>query len=745
VFEALRRHEDILEDVCGFRALKTVTARIDGQVDVVNGELITGSYYRTLGVAPAVGRPIFPGDATAGAAAVVVISDGFWSRRFGRSESVLGNTIELNGIPVTIVGVNGREFTGTTPGYRPDIFIPLTLQRAIAPHANSRNGSIIEDPGTWWISLIARMKPSVSDERALATLQPSFQSAVAASLPDQMHRDRPYLRIFDGSRGIGELRQAFSGLLQILAGVVGMVLLLASANLANLLLSRANYRRPEIGLRMALGAGRARIVRQLLAEGLVLAALGGGVGVFVGYWTRNVIPGFQFRPWDPISIEAAFNGRVLGVVAGLTLLTGILFSLAPAWHAARTSFAGMLNEGARATRPRSVGGGRALIVLQIALACVLLTGAGLLVRSLTNLYRADLGFEPDQVVLFSVGPVQDVASRAPRGELFRAVQESIRTIPGVQSVGLSTIVLVGQDTSTTRVGPDGRSPRQDEAGRTWVNDVGPGFFQTMGIRVLRGRALGDADGPTATPAIVVNEAFVRKFFPSGDALGRTVRNNIPGKGEVLFEIVGIVGNTRYRDVRSAAPPTMYRPYTQLANVNGMTFEVKTRLAEAALLSAVRESVRRVDPSLPVRDMRSQHAQIESTVSQDRLLATLVSAFGLLAVTLACIGIYGVVAQAAARRTREIGLRIALGAQRGEVLRLMLRESAASVCLGIVLGAAAFLSLGRYLSSILYGIEPLDAATLVASMLIVLLTAFAASMIPARRAARLSPTVALRHE
>jgi predicted permease len=703
--------------------------------------LVSGNYYQTLGVTPAVGRPILASDDTSGAGVVGVISDGFWSRRFGRGLGVIGKRIEINRVPLLIVGVNPRGFTGADLGSEPEIFLPLSAQPGMVPSRYSRTTSLLDDPNAWWLSLIGHLEPSVSDARALSALEWAFQQAVQTTLPDKAHLDRPHLRLLNGSRGVDELRQAFGKPLFVLVGLAGFVLLLACANLANLLLARSGSRGREIGLRLALGAGRARVARQMLTEGLVLALFGGGAGLVAGYWVRNAIPSLLGGSWERVPFQAAFDGRVLAVSIGLTLITGILFSLAPAWQATRTPINTWLKDAGRATRrPSRIIGARPLIVLQVALSGVLLAGAGLFVRTLTNLNRADLGFRPDRLVLFAVDPPRAKDDGKRRAELFGRLEEAIRGISGVQAVGLSTSPLVGHDTSTTSVGPDGRAPRRGDPDRAWLNDVGREFFQTLGIPILQGRAFDEHDGPTSPPVVVVNRQFVRKFFPSGDALNHTVLND-----GVLFRIVGVAGDTRFRDVRAPAPPTLFRPYFQLSDVGAMTFEIKTELGDAALVQAIRESMRTIDPDLPLGDVRSQRAQIDATLSQERMLATLTSTFGLLAIVLTCIGIYGVVANAVARRTAEIGIRMALGAQRHEVMRMILGEIAGSVGLGLAAGSVAILGVGRFLESLLYGVRPLDPPTITSAILLVLLTALAASSIPARRASRLSPTIALRHE
>ena len=738
VFTALRRRTEILTDLCAFRALGRVTAVIDGQAETATAQLVSGNHDRALGISAALGRSILESDDAPGMEVVAVISNGFWTRRFDRQPSVIGRRIDINGAPVTIVGVAPIGFSGATLGLAADVSLPLHAQPSIAPNRYLRTASMLDDPATWWLSLLGRLSPAVGDAQAQSALELALQDAVRASLPDRTRLDQPHLRMLDGSRGVDALGEEFGRPVRVLLGFVGFVLLLICANLGSLLLARASARQREISLRLAIGASRVRLVRQTLTEGLVLAGIGGSLGLLVGYATRNVIPSLLVPSWVPMPMPPMFDARVLAGAVGLTLLAGVLFSLAPAWHFTRSPLGHALRDAGRVTRSTKMTGARPLVVLQVVLSAVLLAGAGLFLRTLTNLYRADLGFRPDRIVLLAVDPPRSQYAGRKRVALFERTEESLRVLPGVQHLSLSASPLVGHDTNTTSVGVDGRRPRRGAVDSAWINQVGNDFFQTMNIPILQGRGFEQPDGRDAPPVAVVNQAFVQKFFPSGEALGHTVTTN-----GVTSRIVGIAGDTRYRDIRTPPPPTIFRPYVQLDDADSMTFEIQTELPEAAVARAAREALRAIDPQIPVGDVRSQRAQIDSTLSQERLFAVLTGTFSLVAIALTCIGIYGVVANAVGRRTNEIGIRVALGATRRNVIAMVLGEIVLPVGLGAGLGILAIAGVGRVLSTLLYGVAPQDPSTIAGALLLVLATALVAAAIPARRATRIDPMEALR--
>ena len=745
VFRALQQATaGSTQAVFAFKPSGRMTAVIDGHAELVTSELVADNFYASVGVMPIAGRPITPADDKRTATGVVaVISDSFWSRRFGRDVSVLGRTIGLNQVPVTVVGINPPSFEGMEPGRNPDMFLPLSVQPVILPvqWAMNKSGSLLDDPETWWLQIMVRLMPEISESQIQAALDVILKQAVRNSYPNKKDYDMPRMRLLTGSRGLDKLREQFRTPVFVLLSLVGLVLLIACANLANLLLARATARQREIGVRLALGAGRWRIIRQMLTEGLVLAIFGGSVGVLLGFWLRNGIPRLLATSWTPSPFEAQFDSRVLLIAIAVTLLTGILFSLAPAWKSTHVPINAALKDGARSTTGvANLLAGKSLVIFQICLSVLLLVGAGLFIRTLANLKSADLGFHPERVLLFTIDPPRTSYAGEKRKALFLQLEEQIQSIPGIQSATLSQDALVADNTSTTSFTTPGRGPRSGEADTAWINWVGDHFFETMAIPIRYGRPLGVRDRANSPLVGVVNQQFVRKFFPGVNPVGKTVVN-----GNSKYRIVGICGDARFDEIRSPVPPTFYAAFTQARDLRNMTFELKTTASESSILKSVREVIRSVDKDLPVFDIRTQTEQIDATLSHERLFAALASGFGLLALILAAVGVYGVMAYTVARRTSEIGIRLALGAQSVQVLRMILREAAFLAAAGFTIGILASFALTRYLRGMLYGLTPLDPVTLCGAILLLLLVVLAAGWLPARRASRLDPMVALRHE
>ncbi|MPY90326.1 MAG: FtsX-like permease family protein [Luteitalea sp.] len=740
VFQELQRQNNVFETVFAFKPTGRVTAVIDGNAELLGSILVTANFYKGVGVQPALGRVLGATDASDATEAAAVISDGLWARRFGRDSSVIGKRISVNGTPVTIVGVNPPEFTGVQPGAHPEIFLPMRLQPIVSPWGE--NASVLADPDFWWVLVFGRLRPNVSTAQAEAALDVVLQRAVRAWLPDRIDRDPPRLALLSGARGLDRLSEDFSRPLLVLFSLVGVVLLIACANVANLLLARAATRQREISLRRALGAGRWRVARQLLTEGLVLACLGGAAGILLGYWIGDAIPSLLATSWTRAPFQAAFNWRVVGFSVAATTATGILFSLAPAWRSACIEINAALKETGRVGvgLPRW-SRGKPLAMCQAALSILLLIGAGLFARSLWNLTSVSLGFQPDRVLLFALDPPRTRYPDAQRHAILDQLHQRIAAVPGVERATLSSRRVLGGERGRNSVHPDITTP-PDQPRSAWFNDVGHDFFETMGIPILHGRSFNRLDRQTSQPVAVVNQRFVREFFPGETPLGEVFRN-----GDRILRIVGIVGDTRDRDLRTPFPPTFYRLYLQgsLASHGAMTFAVRTAADDGNVVAAIREAVRSIDGALPMFDVRTQNEQIAATVSQERLFVTLSTAFALLAVILAAVGVYGIMANTVARRTNEIGIRIALGARRERVLWMILREAALVAAIGIAVGVAAAMMLTRYIQSMLFGVKPVDPPTIAAAVLLMLVVALLAGWLPARRASRLEPMVALRHE
>ena len=739
----LQQHSESVRSLFAFKPAGRLIALIEGHSELVTSEMVSGNFYEAAGVSTIAGRPLgIDDDVRTAAGVVAVISDSFWSRRFGRDGSAIGKQISLNQVPVTLVGVNSPDFHGMEPGQNPDVYFPITAQPAILPNQYSRtNGSLLDDPDNWWLLVVARLRPEVSESRTQASLDMALQRVVWDSLPDRRKRDKPRIRLLTGARGLDELREKFHRPLLILLALAGLVLLIACANLANLLLARATAREREISVRLALGAGRWRIVRQMVTEGLVLALLGGAAGLLLGYWMRNGIPGLLATSWSPSPFRAQFDMPVLLVSIGIAFLTGILFSLAPAWQSTRVPVNSALKDGGRTTMslPRLLAG-RSLVIFQIGLSLLLLVGAGLFVRTLANLKSANLGFRPERILLFTIDPPRTRYAGDGRKALFSRLEEQIAAIPGVQSVTLSQDALVANSRSTTKFRTPGREMKPGDGDKGWLNEVGDRFFETMGIPILAGRSLDARDRANSLPVAVVNQQFVRNFFPDTEPLGKAIVN-----GDRTYRIVGICGDARFDQIRSPVPPTFYRPFTQAKDLRDMTFEIRTGANEASIVKSVRDVVRSVDKDLPIFDVRTQIEQIDATLSRERLFAALTSGFGLLALVLAAVGIYGIMAYGVARRTSEIGIRMALGAERRQVLVMILRETALLAASGVVIGIGAAVGVTRYVGSMLYGLPPSDPLSFGVAVVLLLAIALLAGWWPARKASRLDPMVALRHE
>jgi len=741
VFEALKDQGRILETVFAFSPTGRVTAVVEGEAEVVQAQLVSGDFYRGVGVAPIAGRPIsMPDDVRGGAETVAVISDGYWARRFGRSPSAVGARMLVNQIGVTIVGVNAPGFTGVDPGDRVDVFMPLSAQPLVMPSRYARTIPLLDDPDYWWVVVMGRLKPGVTRVQAQSALEVAFQQAVKATLPDRPDRDQPHFELLAGSRGQDNLREEFATPLLVLGALVGVVLLIACANVASLLLARAVVRRRELSLRLALGAGRGRLIRQLLTEGMALGVLGGALGLLLAYWTRNAIPSLLLPSWTSgdLQFNPEFDVRVLLLTIAVTLATTVLASLGPIWQSLRVEINTSLKEGGRALLAPAARRGKWLVVFQVCLSVSLLIGAGLFLRTLANLRSVSLGFRPKRVVLFAIDPPRTRYAGHARKSLFASLDQAIGSIPGVEAASVSATPLVSGSSSRTRVGPNGRIPGPDD--EAWVNDVGSRFFETMGIPILVGRSFDGHDRETSAPVVVVNQQFARLFFPNENPVGRTIRNN-----DVVYQIVGVCGDTPFGRLRAPIPPTFYRHFTQGPEPGAMTFEVRTGASEAALMNDVHAVVRAVDRDLPVFDVRTQAQQIDATLSRERLFVVLTSAFGVLALVLASIGIYGLMAHGVSRRTNEIGVRIALGAERRDVVVMILREASSLAVAGAAMGVLSAAALSRYIRAMLFGITPADPATIGGAVAAMMIVALLAAWFPARKASRLDPTVALRHE
>lgn len=677
---------------------------------------------------------------------MVTISDGYWGKQFNRSPSVIGKTFLLNLTPVTIVGVNPPGFTGAkSVQTSPDIFAPL----ALAPRLVSgvRNGALLTSPSRWWLQIMARSKGGTNEAAAQAQLNAVLQNAVVALMKPRKGDAVARLVVADGSRGLNEAGKQFERPLAVLLALVGLVLALACANLANLLLARSTARQREMSVRVALGAGRSRIMRQVLTESLLIAILGGALGLLLGYLGRNALLTFTTDPASETEpMQAAFSWGVFAFTAGLSLLTGLLFGLAPAWRATRTQVQTGLKDSARTTTRRREGyGGKLIVGFQVAISMLLVTGAGIFLRTMVNVNRIQPGFAWRNLILFQIDPPR---SQYPGGdaEMYSRIEERLSALPGVESASGASVALLSDDSSMDNFVPTGTTLQDGAALSEFDNAVGTDYFTTMGIPILAGRSFTAADTARSPRVAIANEALSRKYFGAQGAMGRTFTTTDARGNKLLYTIAGVCGNTRYSNLRRNSPPLFFVSYHQLPDVSWpMTFAVRTRMPRAAMTAALRTAVQSVDRDLPLIDVRTQEEQIDQITMSERLFADLTGGFGVLALVLAAIGIYGVLAYSVSRRTSEIGIRMALGARPAAVLAMVLREATWIAAIGAISGTVAALSMGKLVGSLLYGLKPWDPATLLGSAMLLGLVALGASWIPAHRAATVDPMCALRHE
>jgi len=746
VYEYLRAHNHQFSDLFAFKNLGRANVTVDGTAEVVQADMVSGNFYGQIGVGPQLGRVIEPYDDKEGAPPVVVISDGFWARRFGRSPQVIGKTITLNLTPVTIVGVNPKGFTGAKSVQgSPEIFLPFSLQPQVAPDVRFVNR--LTSTRLWWVQIMARTKPGVSDEAARAELDVALKDAVQATMNPKKEEALPTMRIGDGSRGMNEAARSLASPIYVLVALVGFVLLLACANLANLLLARTSARQREMSVRLAMGASRRRVLRQVLTESVLLALLGGVGGLLFGYFGSLAIPHLMTNAWEEPMVAAPFDWKVFAFNVALSLLTGILFGIAPAWQATRAEVNTSLKDSAQsATRRRRGYGGKAVVGFQIALSTVLVLGSGIFLRTLVKLNAVDPGFETKDLVLFEM---QLPKSRYPAGKdlvLYRDLEQRLKAVPGVQSVGMSSVALLAHSTSQDDFIPTGVNPNSSKEMSAHDNAVNDDFFATMRIPILAGRAFNQGDTVTSLKVAVVNQALAKEFWPNESPIGKTFETTDTHDQKVLFTIVGVCGDTHYADLRNEPPTTFFLSFRQAPDISwGMTFEIKTQQARAAIVPMLREAVRSVDLDLPLTSVRTQREQIDDLLQQERMFATITGAFGVLALVLACIGIYGIMSYNVARRTNEIGIRLALGAKSRQVLTMVLREASWMAMVGVVVGLAAGLALVRLIRTMLYGMKPWDPVSVAIAAGLLFGVSLVAGYVPARRASKVEPMVALRHE
>jgi predicted permease len=820
----------------------------NGPATVINGQLVSGDFFRTMGLKAAAGRLFEAADDKPSAAPVAVLNYGYWQSTFGGSREVVGHAIELNNVPFTIIGIAEQRFTGITPGSDYDVWLPLSDAQRITDPMFWRNRS--GDVGNWWLTIVGRLKPGMRLASAQAAVSglfrnemlhgavplfhggestmrpgaPAGRGAVGNQMfhgampppaggngprslrvplqqtpggPVQARRetaggpmpqstgnapatrlappgagpergpqtlstvaDNPEVTLLPAQTGLTGVRSEYSNPLYVLMLAVGIILLIACANVAGLILARAAARQKEMAVRLALGAGRARVVRQLLTESVMLSVLGGALGILFAYWGAHAIISFvSSNQTRPLGFATGVDLRVLGFTVTISLLTGILFGVAPTFRGARVDLTPALKEGERSSASSGHAGrkwfsiGNALVVAQVALAIVVLVGAGLLVRTLQNLRSIEVGFDSHNILIFGIDPTLIGYKAAQVDAFYRDLQGRLSQTPGVKSVSYSMMPLLSNGLAIMAFHWPGTP--QDQRSEADVLGVGPNFFATMHIPFLAGREFNASDfkvsaaNSAVTPTsartpVIVNQAFVQRYLGKENPLGKQFGESAAEADRPAnpgYEIMGVVRDAKYNSLRREIHAMIYTPHS----AGGGSFELRTAADPQAILPAIREVVAQVNTNLPLFDVKTESEQIDQSLFQERLVARLSGFFGLLALVLACVGLYGLLSYEVSRRTREIGIRLALGARPGSVLKLVLRQGIVLAIIGAAVGIGVALGVTRYLTSMLYDVHANDPLTMIAVAALLTLVALAACYIPARRAMRVDPIVALRYE
>ncbi|HJQ25120.1 MAG TPA: ABC transporter permease [Blastocatellia bacterium] len=751
-YREVQQRNDVFSDVASLLSMTwdvhgTVNANgSGGEMQPLQVQLVSGNYFEVLGVNAALGRTFTAADdVTPGAHPFAVVSHAWWQSRMGGDPAALGKTITIDQTAYTIVGVAPAEFFGTTVGQAPDVYVPLAMEAQLPPaHWNIRNEKLAQS-----LYLIARLKDGVSTEQANAAVNLLFKQTLqeiagpqpAAERVQDIARAR--IELTPAGKGVSELRREFSLSLRILMAVVGFVLLIACANVANLLLARAANRKREFAVRMAMGAGRVRMIRQLLTESVLLAALGGGAGVLLAWWGSRLLIGMASSSAEPLPLDVTPNLRILGFTLLASLISAVVFGTAPALRAARIEPNTELKGGRGAARASAQSPlGKALVITQVALSLVLLVGAGLFVRTLINLQNVPTGFNQRNVMLFKV----DTAAAGLKDEqypaLLREVEEKVKAVPGVEAAAFSflifnqggwTSVIQTRDLTVTDI--ESRLVRQ--------NVVGTDYFTAMGIPLLVGRGFGPQDTEKSQKVAVISETMATRFFPDGSPIGKRFGTGGPEQRD-RYEIIGVVKDSKYQSLTETVRPVAFYPSAQSPGPRGNLI-VRFAGAPDRVVPQVRQAIQGVDRNLPIDEVLSLDEQIGRSLTQPKLVARLAAFFGLLALLLACVGLYGVLSYSVVRRTNEIGIRMALGAESRDVLWLVLREAMMLVVIGVAIGLAASLALSQTASSLLFNLKPNDPLTLTLATVLLLAVAALSGYLPARRAARVDPMVALRYE
>src|SRR5215472_11176374 len=748
VFEALRKEHAVFSDLMAYMplAVDRLAVRIGEDPEEAEGDMVSGNFFSGLGVSFARGRGFALEDETAHAS-VLVLSYSYWTTRFGRSPSAMGQTIYVKGVPFTVIGVTAQGFYGVEPASSTDFWIPLQNRPELSAWGEEGPKTLYSTPTWWSIQLIGRVLPDVTESQALARLDPVFQSAALIGLGTPDPKAKKSSLAFSSTQGIQGMREDYERPIRILLAMVGLVLAIACANVSMLLVARNATRAREFSVRMALGAGRSRLLRQTLTVSFLLVAGGAAFG-----WMFAISGSQALAAWSGVEIPFVLDSRVLLFTLAVSVACVIVFGLAPLRSAIRVPVGVTLKTSSATTYrdQRSSWSGKVVVASQMALCLILLVGSGLLVRSLRNYQTLPLGLRVDGLLVFGTDPFS-VHSDEEKEHFYQNLLARLREAPGVDSASLISHRLGSGWGWNSVWAIDGVEPQGpfSEIGMS-ANHVGPDFCHTFGIPILRGRDVTDADTRSAPKVVLVNETFSKRFFPKGDALGHsvtTISSTSAGKRKLenSFTIVGVIGDSKYKRVDEKSKPTLYFPFAQDTVIPNLQVELRTHGNPEALLPSVHAILHGLDPNLPIQKPMSQHVQFDESYSQARLFARLSIFFGVIAVLLVATGLYGTLAYRVERRTSEIGVRMALGAQHGQVLWLILRESLLVSAAAILAGVPVAIAGARLMRSMLFGVQPSDMISFLLALFGIIFVALAASIIPARRAMRIDPITALRYE
>ncbi len=747
IWEQVRDRQDVFSGIFAYGGGR-FNLSSGGEARYAGGSYVAGQFFETLGLRTVVGRTFTMADDKRGCPGTAVLAHGFWQREYGGRADAVGKTILLDSHRFEILGVLAPGFTGVDVGSAADLFVPICSEKIIRGEYSS-----LDKRSNWWLGIIGRPKPGLSAAQVTARLKTLAPAVFEATVPPnwdangQANYRKHTFETVPVSRGVSDLRTQYQQSLMILMAITGVVLLIACANVANLLLARSAARQREIAIRMALGSGRGRLIRQLLTESLVLSLAGASLGILVAQWGARLLVGLLASRWNQTFLDLSIDVRVLAFTAGVAVFTGLLFGIAPAWRGTRVNPQAAMKANARGVIEGSrFGLGKALVVVQVALSLLLVVGAGLMLTTFFKLETLDPGFERQHVLLATVDLRNGNYPPERRTATFQEMLERLRALPGVRSASASEMTPVSGSFWNEDLQIDGYTSKGSHDTLVYFNRISDGYFETLGTALVAGRDFNLRDTPHSPGVVIVNETMAKKFYAGQNPLGKRFRMDMGNKLSDWFEIVGVVKDAKYGTLREETLATAYRAGRQEANAfTSQTFELRVAAgAPSALISGVKAAITGINPSVSL-EFSTLAAQVDDSLNRERLLATLSGFFGALALLLATIGLYGVMSYNVARRRNEIGIRMALGAEQSRVLRMVLREVALLIVFGLVLGTAVALATTRFVSSFLYGVKSNDPLTLSAAAAVLAVVAVIAGYLPARRASKLDPMTALREE